>query len=132
MRLATISLLLILGAGPVSAQEQASSSRFVFVPVDAGVLRLDADTGEVSLCAEATGALSCTRVADDMRQDGQEPGLAERIAALESRVEALEKREDFFDDSEAMDRVATLAERMMRQFFNMVREMQGEMDGDEL
>lgn len=133
MRVATFSLLLILIAGPASPQEQVPSGRFVFVPVDTGVLRLDTDTGEVSLCAEADGAHLCTLVADDMPVDEQAAaGLAERIAALESRVAALEARGEFFDDAEAMDHVASLAERMMRQFFEMVREMQGKMEGNDL
>jgi hypothetical protein len=132
MRLAALSLFLILAAGPAPAQDTVPSGRFAFVPIDTGVLRLDTETGDVSLCAEANGALSCTPVADEMRMDGQAAGLAERVAALESRVAALETRGEFFDDAEALDRVATLAERMMRQFFDMVREMRGEMEGDEL
>ena len=59
---------------------------------------------------------------------------AERIAALEGRIAALEARgePETLADEEAMDSVMVLAERMMRQFFGLVREMQREMQTDEL
>jgi len=129
MKRAALSLFVVMSAGSAIAQEAAVPGRFSFVPVTDGALRLDTETGAVALCAEINAAFSCTPVNDGMVQGNAAAGSEERIAALEARVAALEERGVLLDD-EAMDRVAALAEGMMRNFFDMVGEMRREFEGD--
>jgi hypothetical protein len=99
-------------------------------------MRLDAETGEVSLCSSKDGALSCVRVMGAPGPSGEDTAaLKARVAELEARVAALEARPtigDALPDEEAMDRVADLAERMMRRFFGIVRDMKRESEGESL
>ena len=118
------------------AQDPASGGRFSLVPTEGGALRLDTQTGEVSLCAEVGGALACRPVPTQRSGSaGPPPGESDRIAALEARIAALEARSGpapGVGDAESVDRVADLAEQIMRRFFGVVRELRREMDGDQL
>ena len=65
--------------------------------------------------------------------DDELSALQQRVAALEARLAALEAsdRGAAIPDDEAMELVMLLSERMMRRFFDMVREMkQGEEEGE--
>jgi hypothetical protein len=133
MRITALSLFLVLAAPAIAAEAQPAG-RYVFVPVEAGTLRLDTTTGAVSLCTGASGEVSCTMVPDEAREAaaGDSP-LQDRVAALEARVAALEERSvQLLPDEESIDRVMVLADRMMRHFFGMVRDMKREMEGEEL
>jgi hypothetical protein len=135
MRITALSLLLVLTA-PAIAAEAPPAGRYVFVPVEAGTLRLDTATGAVSLCRGASGELSCTMVPDEAREaDADDAALQDRVTALEARVAELEERSrtsQLLSDEESIDRVMVLADRMMRHFFGMVRDMKREMEGEEL
>ena len=135
MRITALSLLLVLAAPAIAAEAQPAG-RYVFVPVEAGTLRLDTSTGAVSLCTGASGEVSCTMVPDEAREAGADgAALQDRITALEARVAALEERSrtvQLLPDEESIDRVMVLADRMMRHFFGMVRDMKREMEGEEL
>jgi hypothetical protein len=136
MRVTSLLLLLILASVPAVAVQPQQAGRYVFVPVEAGSLRLDTATGEVSLCTGAGAEAACRRVRDDARDaTDSTAAVDERLAALEARVEALETRSQadlLLSDEESVDRVMLLAERMMRHFFGIVREMKREMEGEEL
>ena len=135
MRAPAVILLAMLAAGPVSGARGDAPGRYVFVPVEAGTLRLDTATGEVSLCAHAEGETACTMVPDNRRAEpDRSAGLDARIAALEDRVAALEQRgtADLLSDEESLDRVMALTDRMIRHFFGLVRDIRREMGGEEL
>jgi hypothetical protein len=136
MRIIALPLLLVLAASQAGAAEAQRSRRYVFVPVEAGTLRLDTATGEVSLCTAAAGQPACALVPDEGRAGG-DPVLAlqDRVAALEARLAALEERSrtsEFLADEESLDRVMVLADRMIRHFFGIVREIKREMEGEQL
>ncbi len=133
MRIIALSLLLVLAAPAIAAEAQPGG-RYVFVPVEAGTLRLDSATGAVSLCTGASGEVSCAMVPDEAREAAAgDSALQDRVAALEARVAALEERSvQLLPDEESIDRVMVLADRMMRHFFGMVRDMKREMEGEEL
>lgn len=133
----TLGLILSLAA-PAAAGEPASA-RYTFVPVEAGVLRLDSATGEVSLCGVEDEAPLCAPAseASSAPSAGGETlsRLEGRAAALEARIAALEAKEGEAapaEEDEAMDRVMLLTERMMRRFFGIVRDMKREMGDEEL
>jgi hypothetical protein len=62
MRLALALATILSLCGAVLAQ---TSSRFSFQPVDGGLMRLDSETGHVSLCTKAGDGFACRSVADD-------------------------------------------------------------------
>jgi hypothetical protein len=133
--LRSIVLPLVVVATAAAAQEPQPAARFVFVPVEQGTLRLDTATGAVSLCAGGADALACRPLPDEARAAEEETEkLAQRVETLERRIAALERKgpasEPF--DAEAMDRAAVLAERMMRRFFGMVRDMKRDFEQEEL
>ena len=138
MRSTTLTLLACLAATPAAAQDPAPAPRYTFTPVPDGALRLDTQTGDVSFCAGTAGSPACTPVADEGRQNAASDALPEddRIAALERRVAALEERIDAQGtsalDDESMDRVLTLTDRMLRQFFGLVRDMKRDLQGETL
>lgn len=139
MRLSALPLALALAAAPAlapaAAQEPlAIAPRYVFVPVKAGALRLHTGTGEVSLCTGADGAGSCNPLPDAARDPGHIGRLEERLAGLEARIAALEADAPAaaLSDEESMDRVMVLADRMMRRFVRMVRDMKEDVESGEL
>ena len=140
MRRKTLSIFALLAlstVAPAAAQEPAVAPRYVFTPVDEGAFRLNTETGEVSLCAGLPGSRACTLVPDEARDTtaGVAPS-EDRIAALEARIAALEAQIQqsgtIQSDEETMDRVMALTDRMMRQFFGLVRDMKREFEGETL
>ena len=135
MRIIIIALL-IGGLGfSAHAQDAAEGGRYSLVPVPGGALRLDTETGNVSLCKEAGGAVACRPVPAEGAASTQPAPAADRLAALEARIAALEARAgtdlSALPDEEAVDRVAELADRMMRRFFGMVQEFRRELEGEQ-
>ena len=91
-------------------------------------MRLDRQTGAVTLCTEADGTLTCRMAADERA------AYDEDLARLEKRVEALERQiadgtaarsGDLPSDAE-IDRSIGIMERFMRPFFGLVQEFQGQ------
>lgn len=136
MRGMILSLLALFAAVPAASQEPASAPHYVFTPVDEGAFRLNTETGEVSLCAGMPGSRACTIVPDEARDNAPQAEASDNgIAALEARIAALEaqlKEGGGKSDEEAMDRVMTLTDRMMRQFFGLVREMRRDFQSESL
>lgn len=133
MQRTMISLLALLLAGPATSQDLTQAGRFTFAPVEDGALRLDTVTGAVSLCAGSGGAYSCTPVAEggaDASGGTLPADLAARVAALETRLASLEESSILLGDTEAMERVGVLADRMMTRFFDMVGEMRRDFENE--
>lgn len=138
------------------AQEPAGG-RYAFAPVAEGALRLDIETGEVSLCVGGHRAPTCTRVSENIRLTlGERVKLEARIAELEARVAATEARvaateqhafqiearvtaietrqqeaEEFAADA-AMQRLKVLAAEMVGRFLGVVRDVKRNIGSDEL
>lgn len=132
--LLALCALLVL-ASPVGAADSGAEPPdkcdYALSPATGSYLRIDRQSGAVSLCAERGGLWSCQLLADD-RQTYQD-----RIAALEAdkaaleaentrlrtRIAALEgggnkdaearKREEFLD----------LSDKMMRHFFELIEKL---------
>jgi alkanesulfonate monooxygenase SsuD/methylene tetrahydromethanopterin reductase-like flavin-dependent oxidoreductase (luciferase family) len=127
-----LAFLVTVACGPAFAAEPPGvAPRYVFVPVEAGALRLHTRTGEVWLCAGADGAGACTPL-PDQGHAAEVAALERRVAALEARVAALASPDVALSDEEAMDRVMTLAEGMMRRFFGMVRDLKADLEREDL
>jgi hypothetical protein len=137
------------------AQEPAGG-RYAFVRVAEGALRLDIETGEVSLCVGGHRVPSCTRLSENIRLTlGERAKLEARIAELEAKIAATEQRvgtteqyasqtdarvaaieirqreaEEFAADA-AMQRVRVLAGEMMRHLAGAVRDVKQNRSSDE-
>ncbi|MFN3745708.1 MAG: hypothetical protein ACK4TL_13475 [Hyphomicrobiaceae bacterium] len=81
-RLLVPAILAGLTVIPAAAQTREAPGRFTMQPVEGGFLRLDTQTGAVSLCRPGTGNLVVCQPAQE------EQGLAQEIARL--RAENLE------------------------------------------
>jgi hypothetical protein len=92
---AVVLVLVALGSVPASAQERPQ--RFTMTPTEGGFVRLDTETGAVSICTRRDGAWACEpmpeerqalsreierlqaenkRLQDELRRSGPAPGVA--------------------------------------------------------
>ena len=121
--------LAILSLGtPAAVAQEANADRYALEKSQSGFVRLDRQTGAVTLCTEADGTLTCRMAADERA------AYDEDLARLEKRVEALERQiadgttarsGDLPSDAE-IDRSIGIMERFMRSFFGLVQEFQGQ------
>ncbi|CCM74302.1 hypothetical protein [Rhizobium mesoamericanum] len=122
MRNATIALFALLLPFGVPAAE-ADSSRFQLERSGDHFIRLDKQTGAMSLCEEKDGALVCRMAADERAAYEQE------LDRLSARVTALENKsivnKALPSDAE-IDRSISIMERWMRSFMGIVKEFQSE------
>ena len=104
---------------------QVDTARFQLERSGDRFVRLDRQTGAMSLCEEKDGALVCHMAADERAAyEAELDRLSERVTALEKTV-ASGSRNDLPSDAE-VDRTIGIMERMMRSFMGMVREFQTE------
>lgn len=134
-RLAFIVAAVIVAAAPASA-EDGLSNRFTMEKTENGYIRMDRQTGEMSLCVEQAGQLVCKLAADERRAFEEAlSDLSARVAALEelaareSRNFSVQPRETLPDDEE-IERSLTIMEKTMRRFFDMFDELRKDLDQD--
>ncbi len=93
--LAAVMVAAAAGAGVAAADAPADASgRYTMSPVDGGFLRLDKETGAVSMCAGPNGQWVCKPVEDravPAAPTGEVAKLEEENKALKERVKALEE-----------------------------------------
>ncbi|MFP5076532.1 hypothetical protein ACLE20_04425 [Rhizobium sp. YIM 134829] len=127
-RLAAAVLFAVLPLGLSSAAaEEAAPGRYSMQRVEGGIARLDTQTGEVTLCQDKDGQMTCRMAADERTAYDLELDL------LTKRVEALEQAAGTTSDSfkprlptqEEIDQTMGLMERMMRSFMGIVRDLDG-------
>lgn len=78
---ASVVALSLLAGAPAVGQE---TSRYTLERTERGFVRMDQDTGQISLCEEIGKSLVCRMAADDR------DAYAADIEALEARIAALE------------------------------------------
>jgi hypothetical protein len=115
---------------PLTLAQDGANDRYTLEKSESGFVRLDRQTGAVTLCTETEGTLTCRMGADERA------AYDEDLARLEKRVEALEQQlaggrpavgEPLPSDAE-IDRSIGIMERFMRAFFNLVQEFRSEED----
>lgn len=117
--LALLSPVAALAAEPDAARFDLQRSGDHFV-------RLDKQTGAMSLCQDNAGNLVCRMAADERAAYEDElDRLSDRVTALEKTVSASAGKQALPSDAE-VDRSITIMERMMRSFMGMVKEFQGD------
>lgn len=126
MRAVTVSMFAIMLASQASAQEPAPG-RYSMEKTDAGIIRLDTQTGEVSVCKENAGQVSCHMAADERAAFELELDLlTKRVESLEKAVEsgALASRPALPSNDE-IDQALGIMERMMQKFYGIVKDLEG-------
>ncbi|WP_159946236.1 hypothetical protein [Rhizobium sp. 18065] len=124
-----VATVLALSSLPAVAQD-ASADRYSLEKSETGFVRLDRQTGTVTLCKEVDGSLTCRMAADERA------AYDEDLARLEKRVDLLEKqlasgmpaaaaKGELPSDAE-IDRSIGIMERFMRAFFGLVQEFRQE------
>ncbi|MEC9461812.1 MAG: hypothetical protein VX601_01465 [Pseudomonadota bacterium] len=127
IRNAVLGLAVLSLATPAAVAQEANAERYTLEKSDSGFVRLDRQTGAVTLCTEDQGTLTCRMAADERA------AYDEDLARLEKRVEALERqladgtaaRSGELPSDAEIDRSIGIMERFMRAFFNLVQEFRG-------
>lgn len=102
---------------------EADASRFQLERSGDHFIRLDRQTGAMSICQDKDGALACRMAADERAAyDDELDRLSQRVTALEQG--GLIQRA-LPSDAE-VDRSISIMERMMKSFMGMVKEFQAE------
>jgi len=137
----------LFAAVPAFAQNSAPAGRYQIAPDENGFIRLDTETGALSHCRKDAGAWRCDVLVEEQSNldrridalDGRVAALTGEIGRLTGRLDALEEglRADrerpapapapsAEEREQELDQALTFAERLMRRFFDMVRELKGE------
>jgi hypothetical protein len=128
MKNITLSLVAILLPLAASAAEP-DQSRFQLERSGDHFVRLDRQTGAMSLCEEKDGALVCRMAADERAAyESELDRLSDRVTALENKSVV---NKALPSDAE-IDRSIGIMERWMRSFMGIVKEFQSEDQGNAL
>ena len=135
MRRAATIAFLVSGTMLAGAAGAAETERYRLEKSETGYVRMDTQTGEMSICEERSGQLVC-RVAADERSESDVEQLQARVKTLENRVEALEnslaaRLEKSLPSEEDFERTMGYMERFSRGFLGIVREFDEERRGEE-
>lgn len=132
---ALAAMPLVFGFGDALAgQAPPAAEGFSLQPATGDYLKIDRDSGDVSLCAARAGVWSCQLLPDDRK------AYEERISELEAdnarlgrrvaELEAASGRTPLFDeeDRRQIDRFFDLSDRMFRHFLDMVERLRARDD----
>jgi hypothetical protein len=125
LSLAAALALGVLSIDPLSAM--AAEGRFQLKEAGAGrFVRLDSETGAVSVCTQKGETWSCKAVADDRaelhaeiaRLKDENAALAQRLESRSGKSSALE-----LPNEADLDRVMTLVERYFERFLALIQKL---------
>ena len=103
--------------------------RYTLEKTQNGYVRMDTETGAMSICQERGNQLVCRTAADEREaHDGEVDRLRARVEALEERVATLEKSpvlqpRNLLPSDEEFERSLGYMERFFRKFMDIVRDM---------
>jgi hypothetical protein len=145
MRQSLILASLLVLATPAVAEDGISDApkgagRFAIQSSDGGFIRLDTETGAVSHCKRTNETWRCDAIAEDeaalqaqMKSlSDQVTALAGEVAGLKNEIASLKaaptlpKTELTPEEEHEFDKAMSFAERLMKRFFEMVRDLKGD------
>jgi hypothetical protein len=115
---------------PAASYAQApQQNRFQLERTESGVVRLDTQTGAMTLCREENGTLTCRM------QPDERAAYEEELDRLEKRVTSLEERlsqtpPNALPTDEEVDKSLSIMEKFMRRFMAIVGEFIDEREAD--
>lgn len=134
---AAASLCALAGAAP---EAEEKTGRFVMTPVEGGFLRMDTQTGAVSMCQRMQDKWSCELVADDRRSlDREIERLGQENRELSRRLDEAQGKQPGdrgsrlqLPSEEDVDSALNYMQRLMRKFKEKLRELEADKDGRSL
>lgn len=130
MRLITTIIPVVLTMLASTNANAAETERYRLEKTDTGYVRMDTQTGEMSICEERTGQLIC-KLATDARTafEGEVERLQEAVAALEERIARIEaalpaKSQSALPSEEEFEQTLGYMERFLRRFMGIAKDMQ--------
>jgi hypothetical protein len=122
---------LLLAALPLAAHAQ-ESERYRLERTEDGFVRMDMETGAMSLCHERGGELVCRNATDNGSADGAK-ALIERVDALERRIAALEAQlagegANGLPSEEEFEQTMSFMERFLRRFMGIAKDLEGDLN----
>ncbi len=128
MRPLLLSIMLMPG---LALAQEAEGQRFQLERTEDGLVRLDRQSGAISLCREENGTLSCRMAADERAAYEQELDLLEkRVTALEERLKEGVPSRDLPGEAE-IEQSLSIMERFMRRFMAIIQEFTSEREQQE-
>lgn len=121
---------LAVAASPAAAAEEG---RYRLEKTPEGYVRMDRETGEMSVCAMRDAQLVCKLAADERSAFQNElDRLTTRLGEIEKRLSAIEespvlKPENLLPSEEQVERSLGLMEQFFRRFLGIVKEMDKEL-----
>ena len=112
----------------IAVPAHAEPGRFVMEPTEDGYVRMDTQTGEMSICAAEDAQIVCTPIADERA------AFQEKLEELEARIALLERRlnmsagsaiaREGLPSDEEFERGLDRMEDFMRRFMGLLDEFQ--------
>lgn len=121
-----LSLAIALTASTAGAAE--ITGRYVLEKVEQGFLRLDSETGVMSLCAARSGVWECAAIKDEGLDGNEELArLRTENETLKKRLADLEKEGGAtkLPNDQEVDRMMDIFGKMFDRFLDFAREMDG-------
>ena len=112
---------------PLIGTALAVSGRFIMEKTNEGYIRMDTQTGAMSICEAEKGQIVCKMAADERAAfDGDIKALEERIATLEQRLESgsnlFSHNGNGLPSEEEFERGMGYMEEFMRRFMGIAKE----------
>ena len=133
--LPVLAASLLLGCATASADERPG--RYTMTPTEGGFVRLDTDTGAVSVCRGKEGRFTCEPAEDNRlklqrdidRLSRENEDLRAEVRRLQAEVPGGGKRAEGpggLPSEEEVDKALNYFERMFRKFRDKLRELERE------
>ncbi len=128
-----VGTVLVVAATALAAPAAwADEGRFIMERAEGGFVRLDTQTGEMSLCKLQEEQIVCRLAADERR------AFEDEIALLEERIDRLEETlaaegrslDNGLPTEDEIDRTMGIMENMMRRFLGVIQEFEEEMSDE--
>lgn len=128
MRKIALALTAMLLAGAAGSAIGEEADRYRLEKTEAGYVRMDTATGEMSICEERSGQLVCKMAVEEREAFHNEiDRLQSRLDGLEERVARLESRaipEALLPSDEQFDKTMDFMEKFFNRFMGMVDDLE--------